>query len=377
MSITNFRIFINNYADTDFLPYYTASSEQSAFPVENAFNYQRRSKVWRSDGYFTVTSANRVLHFREASDGDDLYATLNIGVYTSGTDFCTELARAMNAEATATYSVAITNNRITITTASPAEGVYTYYSTSTCASLIGMTQNHGTYLQLVEPMDSIRITSEEFILVDMGVATSFDGCILLDQRTKSIQIPPTATVKLEGNETSNFSSPSFSVTFTYSDICLSYLSDTGISTTPYRYWRVHFDMNSAMPNGYVQIGALLMGDYWSPTRARAQFPLKQAYQDMSTTQISEGGQSFSDVKEITSTFDVQMVGLYKEDAEEFDDFFARVKTAKPFFVSMDTAEVFSTDVNRRIMLCKFVNEPDWTLESPNNFTLNFTLREEL
>lgn len=378
MSITNFRIFINNYADVDILPYYTASSEQSAFPVANAFNYQRRSKVWRSNGYFTVTSANRILHFRDYDDGDDLYASLNIGIYTSGTDFCTEIARAMNAAGgDATYSVAITANRIELTTSAPAEGMYTYFSTSTCASLIGMTQNHGTLNQWIEPMDEIRITSEEFILIDMGVATTFDACILMDQKTKSIQIPPTGVVKLEGNETSNFSSPSFSVTIPYNEICLSYITDAGVSTTAYRYWRVHFNDDCAMPNGYVQLGALLMGDYWSPTRARAQFPLKQAYQDMSTTMISEGGQSFSDIKEITSTFDVEILGLYKEDVEEFDDFFSRVKTAKPFFISMDTAEVFSSDMNRRIMLCKFEREPVWTLESPNNFTLTFSLREEL
>jgi len=374
----NFRIFTENYADQDILAYYDASSEQSAFPVENAFNYQRRSKVWRSNGYYIVTTTNNILNFRDYTAGTDLYAILNTGTYTSTTDFATEVQRAMNAAGgDATYSVTHDGFRFSFTTQAPADGMYMYFATSTCASLIGLTQNHGTLSTLVEVMDDIVITTEEFIDIDMGLATDPQAFIMLGLRNSAMPIPPTGVVKLQANATANFTNPSYNTTLTINDSAISLLSSTTLSGTAYRYWRIHFDAECASPLGYVQIGALFLGNCFDPARGRPQIPLSQSYIDRGQTFFSYGGQSFSDVSEVTSSFDVDFYGLEKADVEELDDFFAKVSTCKPFFVSMDSGEVFSTDYNKRIILCKFDSEPSWSLESPNNFSYKMSLREEL
>ena len=60
-----FRFFDSNFADLNILANVDKSSEQAAFPLSNAFNNKRRAKVWRSDGYYVVTSANNGIVFRE------------------------------------------------------------------------------------------------------------------------------------------------------------------------------------------------------------------------------------------------------------------------------------------------------------------------
>ena len=54
MAETSFRIFNENYINTDILANSDVSSENASFGIENIS--QRRSKVWRSNGYYEVTS---------------------------------------------------------------------------------------------------------------------------------------------------------------------------------------------------------------------------------------------------------------------------------------------------------------------------------
>ena len=86
MIYNNLRIYNENYIDEDILANYDVTSEQSAFPIENAFNQQRRSKVWRSNGYFNVTSSNNTIIFRETA-ATPLTGTIAIAEYGSYTSF--------------------------------------------------------------------------------------------------------------------------------------------------------------------------------------------------------------------------------------------------------------------------------------------------
>ena len=375
MSITNFRIFNENYIDENVLADYTGSSENSSYVVENIFNFQRRSKVWRSNGYWTIDSSNRLLNFRETT-GVDLYALLNTGTYNS-TSFMAEIARALNSAGASLYTVSQNNLRFEIVSnLAGGGGIFEIYvAGSTIAFKLGLTSDKTGSASYI--FDDISITQEEFVIFDLGVATNPDAFIMCDQRNQPIQISPTATVKLEGNETNNFSTPSFTTTLTHDDEVYSHLTDSGISTDPYRFWRISFDAEASMPNGYVQLGAIFLGNYISPTRARAQFPLRNKYIDNTVTVFSEGGASFSDLKETSASYGIQIKGLYKAEVEEFDTFFETYKTGKPFFISMDTGEVWSTNKNRRIVLCKLVSEPTWELIASDYFILNFEIREEL
>jgi len=87
------RILTTNYVDPDVVAESFVSSEQASFPASNIYNRQRRSKVWRSNGYWEITSANNVIIFRE-SIGVDLTATIAVAEYSSTTSFLTAIKTA-------------------------------------------------------------------------------------------------------------------------------------------------------------------------------------------------------------------------------------------------------------------------------------------
>ena len=51
------KILDSNFADSETYANVYKSSEQASFPVSNLMAKIRRSKVWRSAGYYNVTSA--------------------------------------------------------------------------------------------------------------------------------------------------------------------------------------------------------------------------------------------------------------------------------------------------------------------------------
>jgi hypothetical protein len=82
-----FKFLTDNLADADQYANLYESSEQSSFPATNVLNKVRRTKVWRTNGYFKVTSSNNVMIFRDASGGADKTATITVGEYVSTTAF--------------------------------------------------------------------------------------------------------------------------------------------------------------------------------------------------------------------------------------------------------------------------------------------------
>jgi len=374
MAFNCFRIFNDNFLDLDILANNFVSSEQTPFPVTNAYNAQRRSKVWRSEGYFNITSSNNVIIFTEG--GGDITATIAVAEYTSISDLQGAIGTALSAAGVFTYSALQDNFRFKI----DSSGSFSLTKTSasfTASSILGYDTTADTALASSHTADFVRIHEEEWIKWDFGISTNPAAFILIGKRNDSIQISPSATIKLQGNETDVWSSPSYEATLTYDDESMAVFSDEGLHTEPLRYWRLLI-IDVTNPNGFVEVGAFMLGDYlFSESRGKAQFPLNSAYIDRTETFFSEGGQSFSDIRDQSQEYGIEFAALQKADIEEFRNFFVKFGTGIPFFVSMDTDAVFSTAANRRIVFVKFASEPDWSLDSPDNFSLSFDLREEL
>jgi hypothetical protein len=378
-----FRIFWDNYVDLDLLAGSDVSSEQAAFPVTNAYNTQRRSKVWRSNGYFNVTSSNNVIVARETSGGPDLDATIAEAEYVSTTTFAAAIKTALEAVGDSTYTVTISEAdgyRVKIVSnGSGGTGVFHLMLTDvgfTAASLLGFgTDADLTGASLTRTADFLRINSEEYIEWDMGLPTNPQGFCLIGARNSPIQLSPGGTYKLQGNYTSNWTSPDSSTTLTYADNAFFTSASGGLGTDSYRFWRVLFEDQN--PNGYLEVGAFQLGDYFNPDRGRVQFPLQVSQVDLTDTLFSEGGQSYADIKEKTATYSVKWRGLKKEDIEEIENQFARYGTGVPFFVNIDADATYSTSSQRRVLFCKFASEPSYELVSPNNFECNMIFREEI
>jgi len=372
------RLHANNYLDLDVLANSDVSSEQTAFPVTNAYNGNRRSKVWRSNGYFRVTSSNNTIIFREQA-GVDITATIIADEYTSTAAFMTAVKAALDLAGVATYTVTQDSNLKFVLASNLGGGASVFELRfadvlSTAEDLLGFdslnTSSASTYTA-----DVMRINSEEWILWDMGLPTNPDSFFLIGPRNRALKISPDAQILLQGNETNSFTTPSFSQVLTYNASVIALVSDTGLHTEPLRYWRVKFvDQN---PLGYIEIGAMSLNNYWAPSRGGAQFPLETQLIDRTETVFSGGGQTFSDIKETTAGFSLEWKGYTKEDKEELESVFESVGTGKPFFITLDSMQGYTTDLSQAVRYVKFKSAPRFSLVSPNNYSLSTDFEEQL
>lgn len=380
MASSCFRIYRDNFIDLDAIAEQLVSSEQANFPVTNINNKQRRSKVWRSNGYFNVTSSNNTLIFEE-TDGVPLTATLTVQAHTSASSLCTDIETQLESVGGSNYTC--TNDSSTGFKFKIASdrvgggGVFELLmgdASNTCEDLLGFDS-----VNLADAADHtadfLRINSGEFIRWDMGVSTNPEGFALIGPRNDPIGVSDNAVVKLQGNITNDFTSPGFETTLTYNSKAFLHEKADGIADQPYRYWRVLFEDQN--PNGYIQLGAVLLGNFIDPDRGRVQFGLNQNYETRTKSAFSEGGQTFSDIRQPYSTISVQWKALKKADIEDIDILFDDFQTAIPFFISMDSDEVWTTEKERALRFVKFSRAPSYTIVSPNNFEVNMEFREEL
>lgn len=373
------KIYHNNYCDADFYANLYESSEQTSFPSTNVLSKIRRSKVWRSNGYFKVTSSNNQIVFRDDAS-TNITATITTGEYTTTAAFMTAVDSALEAVGVANYTVTQNSNFKFVITSDLSGGatafkLITTHASFTAENLLGLDNSADKTGASTYTADYLTINSGEFITFDMGVPVNPTEFCLIGRRNEALKISPTAVVKLQGNTTNSWDAPEYSSTLTYNDEVILSTSATGFHTSNLRYWRVLVEDQN--PNGYVEIGSLFIGESYEPTRGAVVFPFKSSLVDLSKTQRSEGGQTFSDIYEKTESFNIEWQALTTTEVEELVSIFNTYGTAHPFFISFDSDAVFHSTVNKGCRYVKFMNEPDYTLESPNNFTLSMQLREEL
>lgn len=373
-----FRFLDQNYLDLSILANDDVSSEQVAFPVTNAYNKNRRAKVWRSNGYYEVTSSNNVIIFRETSGGPDLTATIAVGNYTR-TNFLTAIKTALEVNGASTYTVTFESSfKIKITSDGlGGGGIFDLRFAdvlSTAEDLLGF-DSVNLSGALNYTADGIKLHTSEWILWDMGIDSNPKAFCLIDARNNPLTISPNATVTLQGNHTNVWTSPAYSQVLTYDDRILHLIDDVGLASEPLRYWRVTFtDQN---PKGYIQVGAFYLGDTYQTTRGAPQFPFRTEHVDRTQTIYSEGGQTFSEIKPKTERFSMDWYALTVDEKERMEEMFDEFGTGVPFFVSMDTPSAFSSSSQYHIRYVKFLDEPRFELQRPGIFRTTLTFEEQL
>lgn len=367
------RIMNQNYANLDTVANATVSSEQTSFPDDNLYNEQRRSKVWRSNGYWDIDGTNNTIVL-DAGSGD-VTATVAVAKYTSTSTVFTALETALDAVGggiTFTLSQDASTNLITIT---PSSSVTMKWTQGTMPAILGF-DTAVDETDTVFVADQLRLHTEEWIKWDFGLATSPKAFIVIGKRNAPIAVSPSATLKLQGSETDAWDSPTFETTIAYDDAVMKSINADGIHTDALRYWRFQIiDKDNA--NGYVELGTVYLGDLFQATRGAVQFPFNGTYIDRSTTAFSEGGQTFSDIKPKSEQFSIRWFGLTIAEKEQIDDIFDTFGTSKPFFIQLDKTPAFSSTDSYYLRYCKFSTAPSYSLVSPGVFGCNMALREEL
>ena len=371
----------DNYLDSDVVSTATVSSEQTSFPVSNLYDFARRSKVWRTNGNWEITDTNKTLVFRE-SLGFDISVDLTVGFYASSTLLFAEIKSKMEAAGGSVYTIITATGTNKVKFTSDGGGGAGYFelrwtSSTALAETLGFDELTNDTGVLTYTADLLRIHTDEWLKWDFGISTQPKAFNLIGKRNEPLKISPSATLILQGNETDVWTgNPSYNQAINYNDEVITLLSSTGFHTEALRYWRFKI-IDYANSQGYVEAGAIFLGDTYSTTRGAAQFPLQNNHVDRSITVSSEGGQTFSDIKQKTEMFSLRWFGLTYEEKEAFDEMFDTVGTGSPFFVSLDPNEAYSSSKGYYLRYVKFIAPPIFTLVSPNNFSGNMTLREEL
>lgn len=374
-----FFICDSNYLDQDVAVAIDYSSEDASYLGSNLEALNRRGRVWRSAGYFEVTSSNNKIIFRDDAS-TNIEATITVGEYTSLSSFLTAVDSALEAVGVASYTISQDTTTGKIKFASDLSGGATAFQLITtdagftAADLLGFDTTANLTGASNYVADVLRIHSSEYIEIDLGMSSNIQAAILVGKNRERIKISPTATIKLQGNMTSNFSSPQYEGTFEYNDEAMYLAAEAGFGA--YRFWRISIE-DKENPNYYVELSKIFIGECWFTDRGCPQFGLSNGTEDLSVTVFSESGTSLSEINNKTDSIGFDFDFLTKVDAERLKLIFEEYGTAKPLFCIFDDEEVLSSEKQKWAKLVKFTKPISITIDNPGIFSSQLEFREEI
>jgi hypothetical protein len=364
---------IENFANRFF------SSQNTNFPATNLDDIYRRYKSWRTDGYFNIVAGLNTIVFRE-SVGVDLTATITVDEYVSDSLFFAAIKSALDAAGASTYTVSrsTTTKKIQIVSDGlGGGGIFELrFATSTAMAAILGFDDVNLSGSLTYVADDISLHTEEFLIWDMGVPLNPTDFCVAGLRNDFINVSPSATIKLQGNHTNNWSAPAYEQTIVFDDRLFYLHSATGLHTEPLRYWRFYVQ-DKRNPLGYIEINLSFVGISQDFDRGCVRFPLRNTSRDPSVVSFSEGGNTFVEKRQKSQFISLDWNGLTKEDREALFNIFEQKGLSEPFFLSADTSAAFSSKKENWVKWVRFDSDVSEELVSPNNFAMAMTLREEL
>lgn len=373
--MSNAMVMNQNYIYSDGVVSETHSSSTAAAPSTNVYANVRRSKVWRTAGYWNITSSINKVVFRDAG-GADLTATIAVAEYTSDTALFAAIKTAMQAVGAQTYTISrdATTNKIKIASNGATFKLMLSSVNFTSKTTLGFTTGTDLTGAVTYTADTLKIHTEEFLVWDLGISSNPKAFILVGLRNTPIKISSTATVKLQGNATNVWTSPSFEQTLTVDDEAIAYSSSTGFGA--YRYWRLHIqDVSNSY--GYVEVSNVYLGDMIEPDQGAIQFPFDSPLVDYGKNYESEMGVVFSTVRQQSQRYNIDWNNLSTSEIETISDFIKDFGIAYPFFISIDPNTAFSSASNRWIKYVRFDAMPQLSLIAPNLWASKWSLKDEL
>jgi hypothetical protein len=377
--MSNVMILDYNYASDSDSTNFTYSSQQSAFPASNTQDLQRRHKVWRTNGYWEITSSNNVIVFRE-STGVDLTATIAVASYASTSSFLTAIKTALESTGASTYTVSqdATTKKIKIVSdGSGGDNLFQLMWTdvlSTAAVTLGFDTAVDDTGTLTYMAAVLKIHTSEWLKYDLGASTIVDAMAFIGIRNEVLKLSPSATLKIQANHTDAWSSPALDTALEYHDNTIALVDADGLSATAYRYWRLYVE-DQSNSYGYVEMSTVYLGSAWTPAQGAIKFPLEKKWLDNSVMTKVESGHLVSMKKEKTREYRAQWNFLSKADVHDLDIIFENHGKHIPFFISLDPNEVFSESFQDALVYVRLGDEPEDTLESPGNFSMSMKLVE--
>jgi len=375
------RIFDDNFVELDLLNAFSSSSEKTDFPKENALDGLRRTKLWRTDGAFDIRAGSNTIVFEETA-ATPLTATVVATTYTNITSLLAAIKVALEAVGGSTFTIDTDSSTSKIRFASDGAGgagilnlLWSDAGSTAMGGILGFdtVDQTGALLYIA---DELRISNGEYLQFDLGISSNPGSFAFIASRNTPIPISPAATIRLQGNETTNFDNPTTDLTIPYNEEVIGLSSLTGLGTDAKRYWRMRIE-DFENPNLFISVGFVFLGDFFTPSQGAVQFPFTEETIDRSTSIIAEAGQIFSDQRDQTDSFPFSFRFLTTPEKEDLKFIWTKFGSHTPFFISMDSDANFSTVFNKNLRYVKFRAQPRFQLQRPNLWAMTVDLLEVL
>ena len=165
--------------------------------------------------------------------------------------------------------------------------------------------------------------SSDDVVADLTTAASVTSAIILAHT-----IPATATIKIQGNDTDEWSSPSVDETITHSTGTMA-KAFTGGS---HRYWRLFIDKDD--PGDQFDIGRLFIGTYTTLPQPRN---YSEQFIDPSEVSKAVGGQTYTYAKTPYKQVSLSYNTLSETNYQLLETLFDSIGTHTPLFLQVNTA----------------------------------------
>ncbi len=367
---SEFRILDYNYLfDSSVL--LTPSSEDAAFPVENISHFHR-SKAWHSAGCFVINSANDKLNF--ADGGGELTATIASATYATPAALAAAIDTALEAAGGANYTVAFSSStgKWTITSdggtfsllcLTGADGpmlgntsIFTTIGFSVAADLSGALTYTGTL---------IAIHTEESVVIDLGASEPINSFAILFDRYLGSGLTSSAVLKLQGNASNSWASPSVDTTLSVDsnwDVVTHFYS----SNQTYRYWRIKI-VDPQNPVLYISLPTCFLS-LATQLSQQPQMGMALSRKDLSRSPRTAYGHRYTDIYPTLRQVKFAYANLLESDVQTLELIYERVGSVTPIMLCLDaTGSVFDKD---RFALYGYLGE-DQTSE--NQFYTYFNI----
>jgi len=165
----------------------------------------------------------------------------------------------------------------------------------------------------------------ETVVIDLGSAQNVTSCILLDHDLTAGD----SGIAIQGNSSDAWGGPPVNESLTWASGIIA----KNFAGGSYRYWRLIFTKASAGVQR--TIGRLFLGTYYTTTEAPSDAEIEAI--DLSQSQRSDGGQSWSDAQDCYRAFGLDFPQMSNTQADALLAFATAVGTFKSFFIQIDEA----------------------------------------
>ena len=216
------------------------------------------------------------------------------------------------------------------------------------------------------------VTSQS-VIVDLQTSESVDSICVLFRANQPIRLTGGAIIRIEGNASSNFTSPLFSQVMTL-DNNAGLISAFFSTPETHRYWRLFID-DPGNPYGGLEVSQLVIGGSEKFDGVSRGF--KWQIVDPTITQRTRFGQQYSDIYPTRKKFPFEIPVETFANAERLMNFYEQVGKSEAILVALDPEEIIYGEKDRFLLWGNFTSDFEAADIPSTFFTMPFAVEEQL